>query len=230
MGQAILMKDGINENTKVNAQTLQASYVNGVLADALEINLTTPFHGINRPHVVNQTTLNIPGTLNKGVREVFFSSADSGIVQITGETIAGTPLVWHATFNTSSGTTTFSDWIPIIQVLTPFVGTDGSANGAQGLVPAPTTNDAGKVLTSNGWGYVKYTMPVTSTVYNSNTGVTTVTYADGTTEELRVSDDNVTYTVVEKDSDGNVVRTYVTTVNQITGSFSVVTTEGDGEE
>lgn len=55
-----------------------------------------------------------------------------------------------------NGTTMSSETnIPEVKTYTDFVGTDGTATGTAGLVPAPATTDAGKFLTASGaWGVI----------------------------------------------------------------------------
>lgn len=86
----------------------------------------------------------------------------------------------------SATDTTYSD----------FTGTDGTAAGASGLVPAPATTDAGSYLKADGtWGDPTFTLPIatandlggikvgTNLSINSTTGVlsaTDTTYSQGT--------------------------------------------------
>lgn len=72
-------------------------------------------------------------------------------------------------YSTSTGTFTY---IGESKQYTDFVGTDGTAAGEAGLVPAPATTDAGKFLKADGtWGTVESGPTVVQTTGQSTTDV-----------------------------------------------------------
>jgi len=214
-----MARDGYRSTSKVNAQTLQSAYQNGILSSATAINITNPFHSTNQPHVVNTTSTNIPSDLSWGVREVFFNgSTGSALLSITGVDTSGKAKTWHAIVSTSGGSTTVGEWVS----LSSFVGTTGQSAGEEGLVPAPSSTDVEKVLTSRGtWGYASHLLPVVSGEVDE-TGAIILNYLDGTSERMVVSSDGNTVTVTERDSNDTATKTYTTTI-AADGSFTVTT-------
>lgn len=97
-------------------------------------------------------------------------------------------------YSTSTGTFTY---IGESKQYTDFVGTDGTAAGTAGLVPAPATTDAGKFLKADGtWGTVSAGPTVVQTTGTSQTdvmsqrAVTSMVYPDPTLQyEVRIGSD-----------------------------------------
>lgn len=219
MGKAIIVRDGILNENNINARTLQSAYSNGVLADAKVLNTDDPFHEINQPHLVDTTTQNIPADLSWGIREVYFKAVGTAVLLITGITTSGTAAIWSASVTKVNSTVTVGSWNSFSA---PFVGATSSVAGSAGTVPAPTTADVGKVLTNEGWGFPKRTLPISS-IAKGNNDVITLTYTDGSYETLTQVDDSH-YSVKEYDSSDTLLRTYTTTVDAA-GNVSVVVTE-----
>lgn len=213
MGQGMLIRDNTNENIRLNGQTLQAAYSNGLIADAKDIHTSDPLDELNRPHMVDDTCANIPANLSWGVREVFIKIPNAAIlITINGVTNTGVATIWHSIATIVNGTLTKGDWVSM-EKPEVFSGTDGISNGTAGLVPAPSSSDTGKSLLSNGnWGYPKRTVPIVSCTKNATTGIITTVYQDGSSEQLEVSADETVYTITEFDSNGNGIRRYITTV------------------
>ncbi|MBO7712151.1 MAG: hypothetical protein J6S85_01210 [Methanobrevibacter sp.] len=82
---------------------------------------------------------------------------------------------WYERKPLGGGGTTYSD----------FVGTDGTAPGTAGLVPAPATVDAGKFLTASGaWG-----------VITQLGGLTLLTISQTDYDNLATKDPNTLYII-----------------------------------
>ena len=103
---------------------------------------------------------------------------------------------------THGGDSTYYRWSTATQTWTyigeskqyaDFVGTDGTAGGQNGLVPAPVATDAGKFLNANGsWEEVQVGPTVVQTTGTSTTDVmsqnatTSMVYADQNRENVRI--------------------------------------------
>ena len=226
MGKGILVRDNTNDIIRLNSQTLQSAYQNGLIADCKNIDTNNPFAEVNRPRLVDNTCANRPSDLSWGIREVFFKNPGSAIIiSITGVTTSGVANIWFAIVSLVNNSTRIGDWVstenPDI-----FTGTNGLVDGTKGLVPAPTSSDTGKVLTSDGnWGYPRRTIPVVSCSKNATTGVITQVYEDGSKDELITEEENDSQVMVKEYNAQNVlVRTYVTTI-EADGSYTVAITD-----
>lgn len=129
----------------------------------------------NKPNIptVNDATL----TINQnGVTKGTFTANDSDneICDLTDTTYtAGTNVQISAQNEISATDTTYSD----------FTGTDGTAAGASGLVPAPATTDAGKFLKADGTWDTAGGGGVTP-VQTTGTSTTDVMSQDATTKMI----------------------------------------------
>ena len=98
----------INSNlNSTNLQTLQSASSNGVISDALNVNLKNAYGVLNRPCVVTEelTTLNKPTDCAWGIRETLFLNENMVIVRITGVKTGGSQsAVWTNCYNFGSWT------------------------------------------------------------------------------------------------------------------------------
>lgn len=110
MGSGILFGQETKSISKVDAQTLQSAYSNGVLGNAKDINNINPKAVINRPHIVDTTSSNIPSDLLIGIREVFFYNDETVLLQINGINTNNEPKIWNCTGIKNGDTFTISVW------------------------------------------------------------------------------------------------------------------------
>jgi len=110
MGRAILTKDGIKEDDRLNAQTIQAASSNGVASDAKGIDLSNPLSSVNRPQLVSSSTTNAPTDLAWGVKQVIIYSASNALIVIKGVNSSGLSSEWHSIVVVDNGTTTVGSW------------------------------------------------------------------------------------------------------------------------
>ena len=83
-------------------QTLQSASSNGVISDALLLNLDNAYGVLNRPYMVTDelTTLNRPTDCSWGIRETLFLNENMVIVRITGVKTGGSQsAVWTNCYN-----------------------------------------------------------------------------------------------------------------------------------
>lgn len=105
--------EGLNGNlNSTNLQTLQSANSNGVIEDALLVNLKNAYGIHNRPWVVTAelTTKNMPTDCLWGVRETMFVKENMIVVRITGlKTDTSQSAVWINCYNNDGWT----GWITI---------------------------------------------------------------------------------------------------------------------
>ena len=92
--------DGSQGNTEydlnqLSAWDIKSAATNGILDNALRVNLNSHKSDLHKPHLVNKSgTAGIPADMSYGIREVFWSSTNYLIVKITGVATDGTSAVW----------------------------------------------------------------------------------------------------------------------------------------
>lgn len=121
MGTGILLGQETKLISKVNMQTLQSAYKNGVLANAKEINTKDSQASINRPHLVNSKSTNIPDNLSWGIREIFFYDNENVIIQITGVDMNNIVRVWYCSGSSINSVFTIGAWLSLEP---PITGTE----------------------------------------------------------------------------------------------------------
>lgn len=210
MGRATIIWDNMREVQNVESQTLQMAKQNGVIANITDIDLTNPENPINRPHLVTSETSGAPNDLSVGVLEFFYSNADKAILLITGLSKTNNAMIWVSVATISdSNETLIGTWNHVIADV--FKGASATSAGNAGMVPAPSIGDESSILMGDG----SWKKPIDKYA----TGVASVgesvvlTYNTGETETL-TQNANGTYTVIGKNADGDVVRTYVTSVDE----------------
>lgn len=144
---------------------------------------------------VDTTTIATQSDLTTGLATKQNTLTAGNNIQINNDTISATDTTYTAGTNVqiSSGNvisatdTTYS----------AFTGTDGTSAGASGLVPAPTTADAGKVLGANGsWvtggpTVVQTTGTSTTDVMSQNAATSMLYYDPGTQYQVRIGYDAI---------------------------------------
>ena len=110
MGSGILFGQETKIINKVEAQTLQSAYKNGVIDNAKDINTGSSKGESNRPCLVNSKSTNIPDGLSWGIREVFFYSNSNIVIQITGVDTDSNPKVWYCIGNMVNSVFTIGQW------------------------------------------------------------------------------------------------------------------------
>lgn len=110
MGRAILIKDGINKDDQLNAQTIQSAASNGLATNAQGIDLTNALSAVNRPQLVSSSTPNAPTDLAWGVKQVIIYSATNALITIKGVTNLGLTSEWHSIVVVNDGVTTVGSW------------------------------------------------------------------------------------------------------------------------
>lgn len=216
MGKATIIRDSINEINGVSSQTLQMARQNGVMANVTDIDLSNSESALNRPHVATNETFGVPAELSSGILEVFHSGENKAILLITGETKSGNTMIWASVATIGSdGNVKNAEWMALTATNEVFSGASASTAGTTGLVPAPRVEDKDSVLMGDGtWQKPKAPELVDKYTVGIRTegGAIIHTYNTGETETLTKLSDTQ-YTVVERDADGNITRTYTTTVD-----------------
>ena len=85
-----------------NLQTLQSASSNGVISDALLVNLDNAYGVLNRPCIVTdaETTMNRPTDCAWGIRETLFLNENMIVLRITGVKTDGLQsAVWTNCYN-----------------------------------------------------------------------------------------------------------------------------------
>ena len=113
MGSGMLLGHETRIMNRISSQTLQSAYKNGILSNAKDINTGNYLAEVNRPHLVNSTSTNIPSDLSLGIREVFFYSNQNILLQITGIDTSNAAKVWYCVGVTTNGTFTLGAWSAI---------------------------------------------------------------------------------------------------------------------
>ena len=112
MGAGMLLGQETKVINRIDMQTLQSAYKNGVLANAKDINTGNYRADVNRPHLVNSNSTNIPSKLSWGIREIFFYDNKNVIIQITGVDTDNNIKIWHCAGTTTSNSTfTIGTWV-----------------------------------------------------------------------------------------------------------------------
>lgn len=141
MGAGVLLGQETKLINRIEMQTLQSAYKNGVLSNAKDISTGNYRADINRPHLVNSNSTNIPSKLSWGIREVFFYDNKNVIIQITGVDTDDNIKIWHCAGTTNNSTFTVGTWVSMEPpVLT--AGTD-SELGLTKLYGSVGDNDDG---------------------------------------------------------------------------------------
>ena len=212
MGAGLLTGQETKSIQKIDAQSVQSAYKNGLLTNAKNVNTTDPKAVINRPHIVDTTSANIPNDLSWGIREVYYYGVGQFIIQITGIDINGKQNRWNCTGITEGDTLTIGAWTP-----EKYVHPTSAGNRH---IPSGGSN--GQILQweSNGVAIWRNGAEAVSDIAVSDNGNTvTVTYLDGCKEVMTVLDQN-DYKVEEYDANNNLVQTTVTTTD-INGNITV---------
>lgn len=141
MGAGMLLGQETKLINRIEMQTLQSAYKNGVLTNAKDINTGSYRAEVNRPHLVNSNSTNIPSKLSWGIREVFFYDNKNVVIQITGVDTDNNIKIWYCAGTTNNSTFTIDAWISMEPpVLT--AGTD-SELGLTKLYGSVGDNDDG---------------------------------------------------------------------------------------
>ena len=206
MGAGILTGQETKYLRKIDAQSLQSAYQNGLLSNAKDVSTSNPKAIINRPHIVNNTSSNIPSDLSWGVREVYYYGRGQFIIQITGMDTSGNQNRWNCIGNTEGDTTTIGLWNS-----ERYVHPTSSGNKH-----IPSGGSEGQVLkwSADGtamWGY-SGTKDISNITTTNNGNTITVTYVDGSKEVMTVVDQN-DYKVEEYDSSGTLIKTTTSTTD-----------------
>ena len=103
--------DTTNSNlNSTNLQTLQSASSNGVISDAMRVDLNDAYGVLNRPCMITSegTMQNIPADCAWGIREVLYLNENMIVVRITGVKTSGTESkIWTNCYNYG----TWTGWV-----------------------------------------------------------------------------------------------------------------------
>ena len=212
MGQGLLTGQETKRIQKIDAQSVQSAYENGLLSDAKEVDTTNAKAVVNRPHIVNNTSKNTPNDLSWGIREVFYYRTGQFIIQITGIDTDGEQNRWNCIGNTDGDTLTIGIW-------TSEKYTHPTTSGTKHI---PSGGMSGQILewAADGVAIWKNDSGAITGIKVTDSGNTvTVEYSDGSKEVLSVIDQD-DYKVEEYDSSGELIK-MTTTTTDIDGNISI---------
>lgn len=212
MGQGLLTGQETKRIQKIDAQSVQSAYENGLLSDAKEVDTTNAKAVVNRPHIVNNTSKNTPNDLSWGIREVFYYGTGQFIIQITGIDTDGEQNRWNCIGSTNSDTLTIGIW-------TSEKYTHPTTSGNKHI---PSGGMSGQILewAADGVAIWKNDSGAITGIKITDSGNTvSVEYSDGSKEVLSVVDQD-DYKVEEYDSSGELIKT-TTTTTDIDGNISI---------
>lgn len=205
MGQGLLTGQETKSIQKIDAQSVQSAYENGLLSDAKEVNTTDAKAVVNRPHIVNNTSKNTPSDLSWGIREVFYYGTGQFIIQITGIDTNGEQNRWNCIGSTDGDTLTIGVW-------SSEKYTHPTTSGNKHI---PSGGISGQIL---GWAadgvaiWKNDSESITDIKITDNGNTVTVGYRDGSKEVLTVLDQD-DYKVEEYSSSGKLIKTTTTTTD-----------------
>ena len=212
MGQGLLTGQETKRIQKIDAQSVQSAYENGLLSDAKEVDTTNAKAVVNRPHIVNNTSKNTPNDLSWGIREVFYYGTGQFIIQITGIDTDGEQNRWNCIGSTNSDTLTIGIW-------TSEKYTHPTTSGNKHI---PNGGMSGQILewAADGVAIWKNDSGAITGIKITDSGNTvSVEYSDGSKEVLSVVDQD-DYKVEEYNSSGELIKT-TTTTTDIDGNISI---------
>lgn len=212
MGQGLLTGQETKRIQKIDAQSVQSAYENGLLSDAKEVDTTNAKAVVNRPHIVNNTSKNTPNDLSWGIREVFYYGTGQFIIQITGIDTDGEQNRWNCIGNTDGDTLTIGIW-------TSEKYTHPTTSGNKHI---PSGGMSGQILewAADGVAIWKNDFGAITGIKITDSGNTvTVEYSDGSKEVLSVIDQD-DYKVEEYNSSGELIKA-TTTTTDIDGNISI---------
>ena len=212
MGAGLLTGQETKSIQKIDAQSVQSAYQNGLLANAKEVNTSNPKADVNRPHIVDKTSSNAPSDLSWGIREVYYYGTGQFIIQITGIDTSGDQNRWNCIGNTDGDTLTIGIW-------TSEKYTHPTTSGNKHI---PSGGMSGQILewAADGVAIWKNDSGAIIGIKITDSGNTvSVEYADGSKEVLSVIDQD-DYKVEEYNSSGELIKTTITTTD-IDGNISI---------
>lgn len=124
MGSGVLTGNYKKDIVKVDKQTKLSASTNGLLQDAKSIDINNPKADINKPHLVNSSSINKPSGLSWGIREVNFYDNSKFTIDILGVNTNGEYLHWVSIGIKTDTMVTFSDWSVTSNINTKTVGSN----------------------------------------------------------------------------------------------------------